>query len=399
MFNFVQLKFNKMEKNEKPKFTVKEVTGVEQKSTAEVEEKLLKEHEQKLKAEEVDTDAERVDTSSESSAPAEEQKEIQQEAEAPQADAPGLEDKDILEYIKNRYNKDIASVDDLFSTQKENEELPEDVQAFFKYKKETGRGMSDFLSLQKDYKELDDDKVLTDYYSHIEEGLDEIDVQDLIEDKFGYDSELDEERVVKKKKLAKKRELSKARKFFEEQKEQYKLPLESRGDVGSKEQQEEYNRYKSYMEESETQEEARKKRYEWFVQKTNEVFNQDFKGFEISVNDKKYTYKPGDTTELRNKQSDYTTFVAPFLDEKTGMMKDSKGYHKAIAIASNPEKFARFFYEQGKAEAIDDVSKKSKNIDMVRKTPQTFSKNGLKIRAVGDTSSGRGLKIRSIKKS
>ena len=388
-----------MENNEKPKFTVKEVTGVETKSTAQVEEELLKEHEEKFQAEESNSDVERVDASSESTPPAEEQKEVHQEEEASEASGTGLEDKDILEYIKNRYNKDIASVDDLFSTQKENEELPEDVQAFFKYKKETGRGMSDFLSLQKDYAELDDDKVLTDYYSHIEEGLDEIDVQDLIDDKFGYDADLDEEKIVKKKRLAKKRELSKARKFFEEQKEQYKLPLESRGDVSSNEQQEEYDRYKSYMEESETQEEARKKRYDWFVQKTNEVFNQDFKGFDISVNDKTYTYKPGDTTELKNKQSDYTTFVAPFLDDKTGMMKDSKGYHKAIAIASNPEKFARFFYEQGKSEAIDDVSKKSKNIDMVRKTPQTFSKNGLKIRAVGDTSSGRGLRIKSIKKS
>jgi len=388
-----------MENNEKPKFTVKEVTGVETKSTAQVEEQLLKEHEEKLQAEESNSDVERVDASSESTPPAEEQKEIHQEEKTSEASEPGLEDKDILEYIKNRYNKDIASVDDLFSTQKENEELPEDVQAFFKYKKETGRGMSDFLSLQKDYAELDDDKVLTDYYSHIEEGLDDIDVQDLIDDKFGYDADLDEEKIVKKKRLAKKRELSKARKFFEEQKEQYKLPLESRGDVSSTEQQEEYNRYKSYMEESETQEEARKKRYDWFVQKTNEVFSQDFKGFDIAVNDKTYTYKPGETTELKNKQSDYTTFVAPFLDDKTGMMKDSKGYHKAIAIASNPEKFARFFYEQGKSEAIDDVSKKSKNIDMVRSTPQNFSKNGLKIRAVGDTSSGRGLRIKSIKKS
>ena len=305
-----------MENNEKPKFTVKEVTGVETKSTAQVEEELLKEHEEKFQAEESNSDVERVDASSESTPPAEEQKEVHQEEEASEASGTGLEDKDILEYIKNRYNKDIASVDDLFSTQKENEELPEDVQAFFKYKKETGRGMSDFLSLQKDYAELDDDKVLTDYYSHIEEGLDEIDVQDLIDDKFGYDADLDEEKIVKKKRLAKKRELSKARKFFEEQKEQYKLPLESRGDVSSNEQQEEYDRYKSYMEESETREEARKKRY-----------------------------------------------------------------------------------EQGKSEAIDDVSKKSKNIDMVRKTPQTFSKNGLKIRAVGDTSSGRGLRIKSIKKS
>ena len=35
---------------------------------------------------------------------------------------------------------------------------------------------------------------------------------------------------------------------------------------------------------------------------------------------------------------------------------------------------------------------------MVRKAPQSFNKNGLKIRNVGDTSSGRGLKIKSIKK-
>ena len=80
------------------------------------------------------------------------------------------------------------------------------------------------------------------------------------------------------------------------------------------------------------------------------------------------------------------------------MMKDAKGYHRAMSIAMNPEKFARFFYEQGKSEAIDDVSKKSKNIDMVRSKPQSFSKDGLKIRPVGDTTSGKGLKIKSIKR-
>jgi hypothetical protein len=387
-----------MEKKQKPKFTVRAVESVEAKSTQEVEKELLQKHEEKIKAEEIDAGMEQVAESTDSANPTPEQTEAKPETETPELKGE-LEDKDILKYIKDRYDKDISSVDDLFTQRESNEELPEDVSAFFKYKKETGRGLNDFAKLQKNYNDLDDDRVLTDYYSTTEEGLDEIDVQDLIDDKFGYDSELDDEKVVKKKRLAKKRELSKARKFFETQKEQYKLPLESSPAVSSKEQDEEFKRYKSYMEESKTQEEARKKRYDWFVQKTNEVFNQDFKGFDISVNDKAYTYRPGDTTELKNKQADYTSFVSPFLDEKTGMMKDAKGYHKAIAIASNPEKFARFFYEQGKAEAIDDVAKKSKNIDMVRKTPQNFSKNGLKIRAVGDTSSGRGLRIRSIKKS
>ena len=388
-----------MENNEKPKLTVKLVGEAETKSTQEIEKELLDKHEESLKTEETPVEKiEKVEDTTVKTVEEPKQQEEQKKEEAP-VKKQALEDKDILEYIKNRYNKEISSVDDLFAQQKANEDLPEDVSAFFKYKKETGRGLGDFAKLQQDYTKLDDEKVLTDYYAAIEEGLDEIDIQDLIDDKFGFDSELDEEKVVKKKKLAKKRELSKARKFFEEQKEQYKLPLESSPGVSSKEQDEEFKRYKSYMEESKTQEEARKKRYDWFTQKTNEVFSQDFKGFEISVNDKSYTYKPGDTTELKNKQSDYTNFISPFMDGETGMMKDAKGYHRAIAIASNPEKFARFFYEQGKAEAIDDVSKKSKNIDMVRKTPQTFSKNGLKIRSVGDTSSGRGLRIKSIKKS
>ena len=86
------------------------------------------------------------------------------------------------------------------------------------------------------------------------------------------------------------------------------------------------------------------------------------------------------------------------MDDK-GLIKDAKGYHKALSIAMNPEKYAKFFYEQGMADAVDNVSKKSKNINMdVRQASQSVSKDGLKIRAIGDTSSGRGLKIKSIKR-
>ena len=71
-----------------------------------------------------------------------------------------------------------------------------------------------------------------------------------------------------------------------------------------------------------------------------------------------------------------------------------------LSVAMNPEKFAQFFYEQGVAATVDDVTRKSKNINMdVRKAPQLSTKDGLKIRSVGDKSSGRGLTIRSINKS
>jgi sulfur relay (sulfurtransferase) complex TusBCD TusD component (DsrE family) len=66
----------------------------------------------------------------------------------------------------------------------------------------------------------------------------------------------------------------------------------------------------------------------------------------------------------------------------------------------NPEKFAQFFYDQGVSATVDNVSRKSKNINMdIRNAAQqTVTKDGMRIRAVGDTNSGRGLKIRSIKK-
>ncbi len=41
----------------------------------------------------------------------------------------------------------------------------------------------------------------------------------------------------------------------------------------------------------------------------------------------------------------------------------------------NPEKFARFFYEQGQANAVDDVMRKTKNINMSeRAAPQSTTK-------------------------
>lgn len=369
------------------KFIVKEVSEVEQKSRAQVEEELLQKHEEQFQDSESSESVDQVDTASDQEAP---QPETQE--------GTGLKDEDVLEYIKSRYDKEINSVDELFAQTAANEELPEDVSAFFKYKKETGRSFDDYVKLQKNYDDMEGDAVIANYYAQTEEGLDEIDIQDMIQDRFGYEEDYDDEKDVRKKKLAHKRELAKAKKFFKEQQEQYKIPLESSGGFSSEEQTEEFNRYKSYVEESTTREEQMKKRYNWFVEKSNEVLNDDFKGFNFTVNDKQYTYKPGDGKELFNKQKDVNNFVKPYLDSESGMMKDAEGYHRAMSIAMNPEKFAQFFYEQGKAEAIDNVSKKSKNIDMVRKAPQSFNKNGLKIRPVGDTSSGKGLKIRSIKK-
>ena len=362
------------------KFIVKDVSGVE-KSKAEVEEKLLKQHEEKFETTSNEESIDKVDV------PANETQQSE------------LNDADVLSYIKNRYDKDIESVDQLFDEKESNEDLPEDVAAYFKYKKETGRGINDFVELQKDYDDMDSDKLLSQYYSQTEEGLDGEDIKDLMLEKFGYDEDLDEPNEIKKIERSKKRELVKAKKFLNEQKDKYKTPLESSGGGLSDESMEEFDSYKSYVEESTTAKEAQKKRYDYFLDKTDEVFNDEFKGFEFNIGDKSITFKPGDKDELKSKQSNVNNFVDKFMDKESGLMNDAQGYHRAMSVAMNLDKFAEFFFNQGMTDTIDNVSKKSKNINMdVRPTPQNFSKDGLKIRAVGDSSSGKGLKIRSAKK-
>ena len=367
-----------MEKEEK--LIVKEISGIE-KSKVEVEEQLLKDHEEKFDQESNDDPIDKVEVPEE------------------QTPVSELNDADVLSYIKNRYDKDIESVDQLFETKESNEELPEDVSAYFKYKKETGRSIQDFVKLQQNYDEMDSDKLLSQYYSQTEEGLDSEDIKDLMEDKFGYDEDLDDEADIKKIERTKKRELVKAKKFLNEQKDKYNIPLESSGAGLSGGELENFNSYKSYVEESTTAKEAQKKRYDYFLDKTDEVFNDEFKGFEFNVGEKSFTFKPGDNDELKSKQSDVNNFVNKFMDKDSGLMNDAKGYHRAMSVAMNLDKFAEFFFNQGMTDAINNVSKKSKNINMdVRSTPQNFSKDGLKIRAVGDSSSGKGLKIRSAKK-
>ena len=378
----------------------KEVGGGQQKSKAEIEESLLKNHEEKLEFQE--SSVEKVETANQPKVVENPTQKVEAEEKAPEVETPPtleVNDDNVLSYIKERYNKDINSVDELFETKNSNDPLPEDVLKYFEYKKETGRGIEDFYKLQKNYDEMDDDSVLADYYGIQEEGLDAIDILDLMDDKFGYDVDEDDERDIKKRKLAKKRELAKARKYFSEQKDKYKIPLESSGGGLSEDQEKKLNAYQDYIKESQTVADENQKRYSYFLDRTKQVFNNEFKGFEFSVGDKKINYKPGTSEELMSKQSDVNNWVNKFMDDN-GLIKDAAGYHKALSVAMNPEKFAQFFYEQGVAAAVDDVTRKSKNINMdVRRSPQLSTKDGLKIRSVGDSSSGRGLKIRSINKS
>jgi len=377
---------------------VRAVEGGEEKSVQEVEQELLDKVEQKednpvIKdvdnnhVSEKGTEVNNTDTSVEESKPIDNE----------EAKASELREEDILSFVKNKYGREIDSFEDIFSDEPK-EDLPEDVATYLKFKNDTGRGINDFVKYSEDIDSLNPEEILARYYSDIESDLDADEIEYILNDKFGYDEDLDDESDIKKKNIAKKKELAKAKKHLGELKEKYSAPLESNGITGSSESSEELKAYKKYIEESKTYQEEAGRKSDWFKKKTEEVFNDEFKGFEFKMDDKQVYFNPSDRTELKNSQLDVSNFISKFVDSESGMMKDAVGYHRALSMAMNPDKYAKFFYEQGKSDAVENSARASKNIDMeMRSVPQSSGTQGTQVRSVGDTS-GKGLRIRSNKK-
>jgi hypothetical protein len=385
---------------------VREVEA-EEKSSQQIEQELLDKHEEQQEVEATesvasDTQEVKVKEVNEEQVVAEEQpaEQTQEEVETPpETQAPEikeLDEKEVLSYIGKRYGKEINSIDELVSEREESEPLPEDVAAYLKYKKETGRGFEDYAKLQKDYSDLSPDALLREYYTITEEGLDSEDIDDMM-DEFTIDEEIHESSDIKKIKLAKKKEIAKAKKFLREQQNTYKQPLESR-ESSAAANNEELIQYRQFIETAQATEADNNKKSDWFEKKTNEVLNPEFKGFKFNIGDSDYVYSPGSVSDIIKSHQSPMNLLNKFMDNN-GYIKDAEGYHKSLAVAMNPEKFAKFFYEQGKSHATDEVMRKTKNIDMSeRNAPQSAAKSGFQVKAVSQPSS-KGLRIKSIKKT
>ena len=277
-------------------------------------------------------------------------------------------------------------------SKKESKELPSDVEKYLEYREETKRGMEDFLQLQKDYAEVDDSEILREFYRKTKNGLDIEDIESLIDVKFGYNED-SSDTLVKTKKIEMKEELYKARQFFESQKDKYKKPLESSELPLSEQSKEAVEFYQLYKKQEEEQSKRSASVRNHFEEKTKSLFNDEFKGFEFKIGEEKLVFKPKDMNETKSRHSDLNNFINAHTD-KDGVLTDAKKYHTALSMAMNPEAYAKFFYEQGKASAIDKVVGQGKNIDMGVRSNIDSSKPGPKFRVVNDNSSfTNGLKI------
>tara|TARA_R100001460_G_scaffold37839_2_gene72263 strand:- start:204 stop:1397 length:1194 start_codon:yes stop_codon:yes gene_type:complete len=269
-------------------------------------------------------------------------------------------------------------------------QLPENIEKLVSFMEETGGTVADYVRLNADYTNVDNNTLVREYYKQTRPHLDHDDVSLLLED-FDYDEELDDEKEIRKKKIAFKEEVGKAKNFLEDLKGKYYDEIKLRPGV-TQEQQKAVDFFNRYSEEQQ----VIKQRQENFSAKTNQLFSNDFKGFDFSVGDKKFKYGVKNPEVVAKAQTDIGNFVKKFLNDK-GEISDANGYHKALYAARNADTLAQHFYEQGKADAVKDVMAKSKNISTEpRQSAQgEVFVNGLKVKAISGVDSSK-LKIKKV---
>ena len=270
--------------------------------------------------------------------------------------------------------------------------LPENIEKVVDFMKDTGGTLEDYVRLNADYSSVDNDTLLKEYYKQTKSHLDSEEINFLIEDNFSWDEELDEERDVRKAKLAYKEEVAKAKGHLEGLKSQYYEEIKLRPGV-TQDQQKAMDFFNRYNEDQD----VAVKQHEAFKNSTNDYFNDEFKGFDFKVGEKKFRYGVKSPSEVADKQSNISNIIKKFLNEN-GDVTDVKGYHKAMYAAQHADTIAQHFYEQGKSDATKDLVAKSKNIsDEVRSTPTgDVFVGGLKVKAISGMDSSK-LRIQKRK--
>jgi hypothetical protein len=343
-------------------------------------------------------DAVQVSTTDESNAPVEKSEDSPSSEEVVEEVRTTEEEVEEVSVIQEITEKEVQEQTETLQEQVEDavqqsqdttEPLPENIQKVVDFMSETGGTLEDYVRLNADYSNVDNNTLLREYYRQSKPHLDSEDVSILLED-FTWDEDVDDEKDIRKKKIAYKEEVAKAKGFLEGLKDKYYDEIKLRPGV-TQEQQKAVEFFNRYNEEQQTI----KQRTESFQNRTKTYFNDDFKGFDFSLGEKKFRYGVKDNSSVANQQSDISNFIKKFLNDK-GEVSDLSGYHKALYVANNPDKVINHFYEQGRADAVRELTAKSKNISSEPRQTQSGDVfiNGLRVKSVSGADSSR-LKIKT----
>ena len=308
------------------------------------------------------------------------------------------EEKPIIEEIKEEPEEEVISIGEEMvqsseqpvakvsgELPKQDINLPENIEKVVDFMKETGGTLEDYVRLNADYSNVDNDTLLREYYKQTKSHLDSEEISFLLEDNFEYDEELDEARDIRKKKLAYKEEVAKAKNHLEGLKGKYYEEIKLRPGT-TQEQQKAVDFFNRYNEEQNTAQQQ----HEAFKSNTKDYFDNEFKGFEFSVGEKKFRYGVKNVNDVVDSQSNINNTIGKFLDKK-GNVADVKGYHKAMYAADHADTIAQHFYEQGKSDAIRDIAAKSNNVDTNPRSraPEDVFVGGFKVKAVSGIDSSK----------
>ena len=341
------------------------------------------------------TNNEGVVAESEDTEPAQEQKEVQPETEAQEETA-------VLEEItEDSTEEEISEVEEqveeaIAEAEATGTPLPENIQKLVDFMQETGGDLNDYVKLNQDYSSLQDQDLLYEYYRQTKPHLNQEEINFLMEDSFSYDEDVDEERDIRRKKLALKEQVASAKAHLEGQKSRYYEEIKA-GSKLTPEQQKAVDFFNRYNKESEESKKIAEKQTRTFLNRTDKVFNNKFKGFEYNIGDKKFRFNVKDADKVKETQSDINNFVKKFLNENNEI-SDAAGYHKSLYTAMNADAIAKHFYEQGKADAMKNSVAKAKNVDMnPRQSHGAVETSGVKFKVLGDNSSDFKFKIKNNK--
>ena len=301
--------------------------------------------------------------------------------------------EDVTEETESITEEAVEAIEELESTGKP---LPENIQKLVDFMDETGGDISDYVKLNRNVSEMDDSDVLDEYYRETKSHLTPEERSFLLEDNFGVEEGIDDEKTVRKKKIALKEQVAEARNHLDRLKSKYYEDIKA-GSKLTSEQQEAIDFYNKYEQQSEEQKKLSEKSMEAFKKRTDKVFDKKFKGFDYKIGDKTYKFNVKDANKIKKTQSDLNNFINKFVG-KDNTIEDAAGYHKSLFTAMNADAIANHFYEQGKADAVKDQVAKTKNINLnPRKTHGETNVGGVKYRVLGDSASDFKFKIKSKK--
>ena len=339
-------------------------------------------------------DAVQVNPTDESNAPVEESKDSPSSEEVVEEVRVTEEEPVIQEITEEEVQEQKETLqeqveDAVQESQDTAEPLPENIQKVVDFMSETGGTLEDYVRLNADYSDVDNNTLLREYYRQSKPHLDLEDVNILLED-FTWDEDIDDQKDIRKKKIAYKEEVAKAKGFLEGLKDKYYDEIKLRPGV-TQQQKEAVDFFNRYNEEQQTI----KQRTNDFQGRTKNYFNDDFKGFDFKLGEKQFRYGLKDNSSVANQQSDISNFIKKFLNDK-GEVSDLSGYHKALYVANNPDRIINHFYEQGRADAVRDLTAKSKNISNEPRSTQSGDVfvNGYRVKSVSGADSSR-LKIKT----